>query len=67
MLSMVLAVMNILPIPVLDGGHVLILIIEGIVGREIPLKAKEIIMTIGFVMVLALMAFVILNDVVKLF
>jgi regulator of sigma E protease len=67
MLSMVLAVMNILPIPVLDGGHVLILIIEGIIGREIPLKAKEIIMTIGFVMVLALMAFVILNDVIKLF
>ena len=67
MLSMVLAVMNILPIPVLDGGHVLILSIEGIIGREIPLKAKEIIMTIGFVMVLALMAFVILNDVVKMF
>jgi regulator of sigma E protease len=67
MLSMVLAVMNILPIPVLDGGHVLILCIEGIIGREIPIKAKEIIMYIGFIMVLALMAFVILNDVIKLF
>ncbi len=67
MLSMVLAVMNILPIPVLDGGHVLILCIEGIIGREIPIKAKEIIMYIGFIMVLALMAFVILNDVIKMF
>lgn len=67
MLSMVLAVMNLLPIPVLDGGHVLILLIEGIIGREIPIKVKEIIMYIGFFMVLALMAFVILNDVIKLF
>lgn len=67
MLSMVLAVMNLLPIPVLDGGHVLILSIEGIIGREIPLKIKEYIMYAGFIMVLALMAFVIGNDIVKLF
>lgn len=67
MLSMVLAVMNLLPIPVLDGGHVLILCIEGIIGREIPLKIKEYIMYAGFIMVLALMAFVIGNDIVKLF
>jgi regulator of sigma E protease len=67
MLSMVLAVMNLLPIPVLDGGHVLILIVEGIIGREIPIKAKTVIMYIGFFMVLALMAFVILNDLIKLF
>jgi regulator of sigma E protease len=67
MLSMVLAVMNLLPIPVLDGGHVLILSIEGIIGREIPIKIKEIVMYIGFFMVLALMAFVIFNDVLKLF
>lgn len=67
MLSMVLAVMNLLPIPVLDGGHVLILSIEGIIGREIPIKIKEVVMYIGFFMVLALMSFVIFNDVLKLF
>ncbi len=67
MLSMVLAVMNLLPIPVLDGGHVLILSIEGIIGREIPIKIKEVVMYIGFFMVLALMAFVIGNDILKLF
>lgn len=64
---MVLAVMNLLPIPVLDGGHVLILSIEGIIGREIPIKIKEVVMYIGFFMVLALMAFVIGNDILKLF
>lgn len=67
MLSMVLALMNLLPIPVLDGGHVLILCIEGIIGREIPIKVKEIIMYIGFIMVLALMGFVIFNDIFKIF
>jgi regulator of sigma E protease len=65
-LSMVLAVMNLLPIPVLDGGHVLILCIEGIIGREIPIKTKGVIMNIGMIMVLALMAFVIFNDVFKM-
>lgn len=66
LLSMVLAVMNLLPIPVLDGGHVLILCIEGIIGRELPMKLKEIIMWIGFILVLALMAFVIGNDIIKM-
>jgi regulator of sigma E protease len=66
MLSMVLAVMNLLPIPVLDGGQVLILIIEAIIGREIPPKAKEWILRIGFFLVVALMLFVIVNDVVRI-
>lgn len=64
-LSMVLAVMNLLPIPVLDGGHVLFLIIESIIGRDLPDKIKEWAMNIGLVMILLLMGFVILNDVIN--
>jgi regulator of sigma E protease len=67
MLSMVLAVMNLLPIPVLDGGHVVILCIEGIIGRELPIKLKEIIMMVGFVMVALLMLFILGNDILNLF
>lgn len=64
-LSMVLAVMNLLPIPVLDGGHVLFLIIESIIGRDIPEKVKEWAMNIGFVLIILLMGFVLLNDVLN--
>ena len=65
MLSMVLAVMNLLPIPVLDGGQILILIVEAIIGRELPIKLKEIVLTIGFVMVIALMLFAVFNDIFR--
>jgi regulator of sigma E protease len=65
MLSMVLAVMNLLPIPVLDGGQIVILLIEAVIGREIPRKVKEVILTIGFLMVIALMLFATLNDIFK--
>lgn len=64
-LSMVLAVMNLLPIPILDGGHVLFLMIEGITGREIPPKWQERLLTVGFVIIAALMAFIILNDILN--
>lgn len=64
-LSMVLAVMNLLPIPVLDGGHVLFLIIESIIGRDIPEKIKEWAMNIGFVLIILLMGYVLLNDVLN--
>ncbi len=67
MLSMVLAVMNLLPIPALDGGQVVLLLIEAVIGREIPIKIKKIIMTVGVYMVIGLMVFVILNDILKLF
>ncbi|MEM0999267.1 MAG: RIP metalloprotease RseP [Bacteroidota bacterium] len=66
MLSMVLAVMNLLPIPVLDGGQVVILIIEAIIGREIPPGVKEWILRIGFFLVVALMIFVFANDIISL-
>lgn len=66
MLSLSLAILNILPFPVLDGGHLVIIIIEAIIKRELPLKLKIYIQNIGFALMLALMAFVIYNDIINL-
>lgn len=62
-LSMSLAFLNILPIPALDGGHLLFLIIEGIIGRELPIKFKLVIQRAGFALLLAFMAFAVYNDI----
>ena len=59
--------MNILPIPALDGGHVLLLAIEAITRRKLPNKALDIIQRIGLMILLALMIFVIFNDILNLF
>ena len=64
-LSITLAIMNILPIPALDGGHLAILVIEKIGGREIPHRVKIAIQQAGFVLLLAFMAFVIYNDIAR--
>lgn len=63
--SVALAFMNILPIPGLDGGHILILVIETIIRRPISDRAKEIAQYIGFGLVLALMVYVNANDIWK--
>ncbi len=62
-LSIALAVFNILPIPALDGGHLVFLIYEGIVRREPSLKVRMVVQQVGLVLILALMAFAIFNDV----
>lgn len=62
-LSISLAILNILPIPALDGGHLLFLVIEGLIGRELPVKFKLIIQRAGFVLLLTLMALVVFNDI----
>jgi len=67
MLSLNLGILNLLPIPVLDGGHLVYLIIEGIIGKEIPVKVKLIIQQVGMVLIIALMIFVIYNDLFRLF
>ena len=66
MLSMVLAFMNILPIPALDGGHVLFLSYEMVTGRKPSDKFLEISQKIGMVILLALMVFAFGNDIYKL-
>ena len=65
LLSLNLGILNLLPIPVLDGGHLLILGMEGIVRREMPIKAKLIIQQVGMVLLLVLMLFVIYNDITR--
>jgi regulator of sigma E protease len=63
LLSMFLAILNILPFPALDGGHLLFLIIEAVFRREIPNRVKIALQQVGFVLLLAFMAFVIYNDI----
>jgi regulator of sigma E protease len=67
LLSMVLAFMNFLPIPALDGGHVAFLTYEIVSGRSPSDKFLEVAQKVGMVLLLGLMAFAIFNDVFKLF
>ena len=64
-ISLQLGILNLLPIPVLDGGQIFVLLVESIFRRDLSPKARTIWMQIGFVMFIALIAFVILNDIVK--
>jgi len=65
-ISMDLAIVNFLPIPALDGGHVLFLIIEKIRGKRVPDKVIETIANISFFILIGLMVFVIFNDIYAL-
>ncbi len=64
-LSVSLAMMNILPIPALDGGHLAFLVYEGIAGREMPLTVKMRLQQAGMALLLLFMGFVIFNDVLN--
>ncbi|MBD3410124.1 MAG: RIP metalloprotease RseP, partial [Ignavibacteriales bacterium] len=66
MLSLSLAIINILPFPALDGGHLIIILIEAGMRREIPVKVKIAIQNAGFFALLALMAFIIYADIASL-
>jgi regulator of sigma E protease len=64
-ISLQLGIFNLLPIPVLDGGHLFLLSLEGIARRDFSLRVKERILQVGFVMILALLAVVLYNDLAK--
>lgn len=66
-LSVTLAIMNILPIPVLDGGHLMFLIYEGITRREPSPKVRMALQQIGFLLIIALFIFVTFNDILRQF
>ena len=66
LISMNLAILNILPIPALDGGHLLFLLFEKIVGKPVNEKAMEIISTVFFALLIILMLYVINNDIILL-
>ena len=65
MISLNLGLMNLLPIPILDGGVMLLLLIEGLMRQDLSMAFKERVIQVSFVFLLTLMVFVLYNDVVK--
>ena len=65
-LSLNLGILNLLPIPILDGGHILLLSLEGIRRRDFSLAFKERFIQVGLVFLLVLIAYVMYNDVVRM-
>lgn len=63
LISLGLAFMNILPIPALDGGHVVLLLVEMITGKPLSTKAMERIQTVGMIILLSLMVLIFGNDI----
>jgi len=66
LLSAILAVINILPVPALDGGHLIIILIEGVRREPISIKTKMIIQQVGMAILLLLMIFIFYNDIARL-
>ena len=66
MISLNLGLLNLMPIPVLDGGHIFILALEGLARRDFSMKVKEKMLLAGFVLLLALMVTVIYNDLMRI-
>jgi len=65
-LSLNLGLLNLLPIPVLDGGHIFIMALEGIARRDFSIRVKEKMLLAGFVLILMLMVTVIYNDLTRI-
>jgi regulator of sigma E protease len=66
MISLNLGLLNLMPIPVLDGGHIAILAMEGVSRRDFSMKVKEKMLLAGFVLLLMLMVTVIYNDLTRI-
>jgi regulator of sigma E protease len=66
-LSINLGVLNLLPIPVLDGGHLMFFLIEAATGKEVNVRWREMAQQVGFFLLIMLMIFVFWNDIVRIF
>lgn len=66
LLSVNLGIMNLLPIPAIDGGRLLFLLVEAVRGKPIPPEKEGIIHLVGFVLLFALMIFVLFNDIMRI-
>jgi len=64
-ISLILMTMNLLPIPILDGGHILFCLIEGISGRPVPLRVQGILQRVGLTLLLLLMILAFYSDISK--
>ena len=65
LLSITLAIINILPIPALDGGHLVFIIIEGIIRREVSIKVKMAFQQVGMIIMFLLMGLALFNDLIR--
>jgi regulator of sigma E protease len=65
-LSLNLGLLNLLPIPVLDGGHIFIMALEGVARRDFSVRVKEKMLLAGFVVLMMLMVTVIYNDLTRI-
>jgi regulator of sigma E protease len=66
-ISLNLGILNLLPIPILDGGHILMLGVEAVMRRDLSVRAKEVFLQVGMVFLLILFAIVMYHDIVRLF
>jgi len=66
-ISINLAVLNLLPVPILDGGHLALLAVEGVWRRDLSLRFKERATQVGLVLLLLLFAVVMYNDIMRYF
>jgi regulator of sigma E protease len=66
-ISINLGILNLLPIPILDGGFIVFLIVELIIGKPLSLKKRDMAQKVGLFLLIMLMAVVIFNDVTRLF
>lgn len=64
-ISLQLGIINLFPVPVFDGGQILVLGIEGVFRRDLSPKVKQIVMMVGFAIFIVLLGFLILNDVAR--
>jgi regulator of sigma E protease len=66
MISLNLGLLNLMPVPVLDGGHIAILAVEGLARRDLSVRVKERILMAGAAVIVLLMVTVIYNDIARL-
>ncbi|MBS3754570.1 MAG: RIP metalloprotease RseP [Desulfobacterales bacterium] len=66
LVSVNLGILNLLPVPVLDGGHLMFFSIEAVTGRPVSLRAREIATQIGIFLLMLLMVFVFYNDIMRI-
>ena len=66
MISLNLGILNLLPVPILDGGHIVIMALEGVSRRDFSIQAKERMLLVGFVMLMTLMVTVVYNDLTRI-
>jgi len=67
LLSVNLGILNLLPVPILDGGHLAFFVIELVIGRPVSKRAREIAQQVGLVLLISLMMLAFYNDIARMF